>query len=145
MSNLKTGDKFTISGVHRLPDGSLRFGKPHKRHRTNNQPVFTFRETTEAPKEYTLAANYKAKHNRIRTGCKVFLVGGFNGDGFERRKFLVRFQDGTTNVVWVATRNLENFRPSFIPDHVREHFDEGYDGMDRIEAVGISKALQDRQ
>lgn len=41
MTDIKKGDKFTIEGVHLLPDGSLRFGKSHKKRRQNKMPVFT--------------------------------------------------------------------------------------------------------
>ena len=38
MTDIKKGDKVTIAGLHKLPDGSLRFGKKHKRHRANKTP-----------------------------------------------------------------------------------------------------------
>lgn len=38
--DVKAGDTFTIEGVHRLPDGSLRFGNKHKKHRQDKMPVF---------------------------------------------------------------------------------------------------------
>lgn len=41
MVDIKKGDKVTIAGLHRLPDGSLRFGKEHKRNRADKAPILT--------------------------------------------------------------------------------------------------------
>lgn len=38
MVDIKKGDKFTIAGLHKLPDGSLRLGKKHKRNRADKTP-----------------------------------------------------------------------------------------------------------
>ena len=75
---------------------------------------------------YTIAANYIGSHKRIRHGCKVYLVGGGNGDGWVNRKFLVRFRDGSTNVMWIDTSKVDNLRPAFAPDHVASMFDKGF-------------------
>lgn len=38
MIDIKKGDKITIAGLHKLPDGSFRFGKKHKRNRADKTP-----------------------------------------------------------------------------------------------------------
>lgn len=89
---------------------------------------------------YTIAANYTGIHKRIRQGCKVYLVGGNNGDGWLNRKFLVRFRDGSTNVMWIDTSKIENLRPAFAPKHVSQMFDGDF-GMSKEEATELCNTI----
>jgi len=95
-------------------------------------------------KDYVVIGNFAESDNGIRLGSKVYVVGGNNGDGFEKRRCVVRLRSGSLRCAWVNMKKLTNFRPAWLPDHVRSIAGDDSAATDKDEAEEISAFLNER-
>lgn len=69
-----------------------------------------------APNEFGIIANVLESDPVFRTGAKVWLVGGDNGDGFEGRQFYGLGKGSRRCITkWARTNRMHNYRCAWIP------------------------------
>ena len=71
---------------------------------------------------YGIVANVCAPDSCFRMGAKCWLVGGTNGEGFDRFRFYGMSRGGRMIEKWCPANRLHNFRPAWIPPKIRAKY-----------------------
>jgi len=97
----------------------------------------------DKPDRVVISCNYREGTNVASPGARAYLVGGINGDGGERRIFLVRSRSGRWVRKWEPVSRMTNFRRKTIP---AEHplYDRLSDGAFMSEWTGEHLILFNR-
>lgn len=69
--------------------------------------------------EYGVTANVIETDRLLRKGAKVWLIGGWNGGGFERVEVRGASRSGRPIEKMVPIARLGNFRVGWLPEHLR--------------------------
>jgi hypothetical protein len=70
--------------------------------------------------EFGIVANVVETDRLLRKGAKVWLLGGWSGGGFERVTVRGASRSGRPIEKYMAIVKLENFRPAWMPEHLRD-------------------------
>ena len=70
--------------------------------------------------EWGIKCNMKEGDSKIRTGALCWIANTNGGSGNESMRFLARSRGGRRIDIWMATKKLNNFRVSWVPEHLRD-------------------------
>lgn len=92
-------------------------------------------------KTHVVIGNFAEADNKIRQASKVYIVGGDNGDGFEKRKCVIRMRDGKLKCAWLNLNKLSNFRSAWLPNHIRLIAGDDSAAMTKEQAASVADRL----
>lgn len=75
---------------------------------------------TDRGREYGIVANVVETDRVLRTGAKVWLLGGWNGGGFERVRVRGASRSGRPIEKISPIVRFDNFRVAWMPEHLRD-------------------------
>jgi hypothetical protein len=93
--------------------------------------------------EYGIVANVAERDRSLRMGSKAWLIGGAGGEGLCRFEWWARTRGGRMVRTWKPTTRFANFRPAWIPDHLRDRFGALYVAGTREGMQGIADHLNE--
>jgi hypothetical protein len=94
--------------------------------------------------EYVVIGNFNDRDHKLRFNSKVFVVGGTNGDGWEKRKCVARRRDGSLCCMWLDMKKVRSFRPAWLPQHVRDLAGDDSAAMSKDDAMQVAAFLNER-
>jgi hypothetical protein len=91
---------------------------------------------------FGIVANIREPDRVLRTGAKIWLVGGTGGEGWTRFKWHGLSHGGRRLQKWAPTYRFNTFRAKWIPEHIHVLYPSLFFSGTREEMVAIALRLE---